>query len=87
MTATFDDMVDMFRATHQTIMMIEDFDTEVPATDVNLIIEKGDVSMIVRIGWGSMGLHADVYGYREGRPIEVQTVEMEMSSSVYVRDF
>lgn len=87
MEATFDEMVDMFRATHQTIVTVDDFNTEIPATDVNLVIQKGDSSMIVRIGWGSMGLHADVYGFHHGNPIGVQTVEMDMCSSVYVRNF
>lgn len=83
---TFDEMIEIFRATDQTIVTVDDFDTDRPATDVNVIIVKDQTSMIVRIGWGSYGLHADVYGYRCGKPVATEPVQIDLPSSVYVND-
>jgi hypothetical protein len=83
---TFDEMIEIFRAIDQTIVTVDDFDTDRPATDVNVIIVKDQTSMIVRIGWGSYGLHADVYGYRGGKPVATEPVQIDLPSSVYVND-
>jgi hypothetical protein len=86
MTASFNEMLEEFEQTHQTVIEIEDFDEDVPRTEVNVVIRKGDAAMIVRIGWGSLGLHADVYGYRHDEPIETSPVQAGDQTTVYVRD-
>jgi hypothetical protein len=86
MTATFDDMFDMFNLEDQTIIEIDDFDEESPMTEINLVMRSKNTAMIVRVGWGSLGLHADVYGYRDGLPVPTQNVELGLATTVYVRD-
>ena len=86
MTATFEKMLEQFEESHQTVIEIDDFDADVPRTDVNLVVRKGETAMIVRIGWGSLGLHADVYGYRNDVPIETSPVQAGDQTTVYVRD-
>jgi hypothetical protein len=86
MTATFEQMMEHFEESHQTVIEIEDFDEDVPRTEVNVVIRKGDTAMIVRIGWGSLGLHADVYGYRDEYQIETSPVQLGDQTTVYVRD-
>jgi hypothetical protein len=78
-------MLKHFESTHQTVIEVDDFDPQIARTDVNVVISQGDITMIVRIGWGSLGLHADVYGYIDGEPVETEPVNMLNTTSVYVK--
>ncbi len=82
---TLEEMLRHFESTHQTVIEVEDFDPQVARTEVNVVISNGDISMIVRIGWGSHGLHADVYGYRYGQQVETESLKVLGTTSVHVQ--
>jgi hypothetical protein len=86
MNSTLEEMLNMFEQFDQTVIEIDDFDTNDPTTEINVIVSNRGTAMIIRIGWGSLGLHADIYGYREGQQIETQSVQLDLTSAVYVRD-
>jgi hypothetical protein len=86
MTSTFEEMMTLFADTQQTLIEIEGVDEDDPMTDINVVIRRGDIAMIVRVGWGSMGLHTDVYGYRGDEAVETQAFTTDMASHVLVRD-
>lgn len=85
MAASFDDMFDMFNINDETIIEIDDFDDESPLTEINVVMRGASTSMIVRVGWGSLGLHADIYGFKHGRAVGTQIVELDDSTTLYVR--
>jgi hypothetical protein len=85
MNMTLEEMLRHFESTHQTVIEVDDFDPQEARTDVNVVISHGDVSMIVRIGWGSLGLHADVYGYKDGEQTETDSLKVLGTTSVHVQ--
>jgi len=82
---TLEEMLRHFESTHQTVIEVDEFDPSVARTEVNLVISQGDTTMIVRIGWGSLGLHADVYGYVHGSPVETEPMNLLGTTSVCVK--
>lgn len=40
------------------------------------MISQSDIAMVVRIGWGSVRLHADVTGYLYGDPVETEPLNV-----------
>jgi hypothetical protein len=81
---TLEEMLRHIAETDQTLIEIDGFDLQDPCSEINVVVSQSDIAMVVRIGWGSVGLHADVTGYLYGDPVETEPLNVLGTTSVYV---
>jgi hypothetical protein len=84
MNMTLEEMLRHIEETDQTLIEIDGFDLQAPCTEINVVVSHDDVTMLVRVGWGALGLHADVTGYLCGDPVETEQLNVLGTTSVYV---
>jgi len=77
---------------HNVVVRIDRDDPKAigePGGGVIAIILGGDVGpgLLITVGWGSSGVHADIEGYLYGEPVPPMSLPvLDTTMSVYVQD-